>query len=222
MKNKIVEIIDVKKIYGKSNAINGISCTLNSNEEYVIRGSSGCGKSTLLYLLGGLDRPSVGKIIVNGFDLNNLNDDELAHYRNQFVGFVFQFHFLLPSMTALDNILLPARLSDGIDTLVKERVLLLAKKLGVDHLLSKFPYELSGGEQQRVNIIRALSLKPKLLLCDEPTGNLDSENSAVVMKLLRELSKENEATLVVVTHDLIIADSFQNQLIMKDGKFLTL
>lgn len=218
--NAIIKIENVKKIYKQSRALNGVTFSMNEGEEYLIRGASGSGKSTLLYLMGGLDRPSEGKVIVNHKNLAELSDEELAIYRNRYIGFVFQFHFLLPSMSCLDNLLLPARLAGLSKTEtaeVRERVLALAETLDVTHCLHKFPFELSGGEQQRINIIRALSLKPKLLLCDEPTGNLDSENSQKVIQLLRALSKEFKATLVVVTHDPQIAQSFNNQIMMKDG-----
>ena len=219
--NVMIKIEDVKKTYPKSIALNGVSVTMNEGEEYLIKGSSGSGKSTLLYLLGGLERPSAGKVIVNQKNLGDLTDEELALYRNRYVGFVFQFHFLLSSMNCMDNILLPARLG-GLDTdEVFKRATMLADHLQVSHCLSKFPFELSGGEQQRVNIIRALSLKPRLLLCDEPTGNLDSENSRKVIHLLRHLAKEFHSTLVVVTHDNLIAQSFSNQFLMKDGVLLT-
>lgn len=220
----IIKIENVKKFYKQSRALNGVTLVMNEGEEYLIRGASGSGKSTLLYLLGGLDRPSEGKVIVNQKNLVELSDEELALYRNRYVGFVFQFHFLLPSMSCLDNLLLPARLagfSKSETEDVKERVLSLSDLLSVNHCLKKFPFELSGGEQQRINIIRALSLKPKLLLCDEPTGNLDSENSQKVIQLLRTLSKEFKATLVVVTHDPQIAQSFPNQILMKDGMLVT-
>ncbi len=217
----MIKIENVKKFYPKSKALNGVSVVMNEGEEYLIRGSSGSGKSTLLYLLGGLERPTEGRVIVNQKNLGDLTDEELALYRNRYVGFVFQFHFLLSSMNCLDNILLPARLG-GVETKeVEKRAMMLADHLQVTHCLSKFPFELSGGEQQRVNIIRALSLKPRLLLCDEPTGNLDSENSKKVIQLLRHLAKEFHSTLVVVTHDTQIAQSFTNQFIMKDGVLLT-
>jgi ABC-type lipoprotein export system ATPase subunit len=222
--NAIIKIENVKKNYKQSRALNGVSLTMEEGEEYLIRGASGSGKSTLLYLLGGLDRPSEGQVIVNQKNLVELSDEELAVYRNRYVGFVFQFHFLLSSMTCLDNLLLPARLAglpkDETNE-VKKRVLSLANTLAVNHCLEKFPFELSGGEQQRINIIRALSLKPKLLLCDEPTGNLDSENSQKVIQVLRSLSKEFKSTLVIVTHDPQIAQSFNHQFLMKDGKLVT-
>lgn len=219
--NVIIKIDNVKKSYTKSQALRGVSVTMNEGEEYLIRGASGSGKSTLLYLLGGLERPSEGKVIVNQKNLSDLNDEELALYRNRYVGFVFQFHFLLSSMNCLDNILLPARLGGVPTDEVVIRAKSLAKLLTVEHCLEKYPYELSGGEQQRINIIRALSLKPKLLLCDEPTGNLDSENSQKVIQLLRTLAREFHSTLVVVTHDPQIAQSFSSQLVMKDGLLLT-
>jgi lipoprotein-releasing system ATP-binding protein len=219
--NVIIKIENVKKTYTKSQALRGVSVTMNEGEEYLIRGASGSGKSTLLYMLGGLERPTEGKVIVNQKNLSDLSDDELALYRNRYVGFVFQFHFLLSSMNCLENILLPARLGGIFSDEVVARAKHLAKLLSVEHCLEKYPYELSGGEQQRINIIRALSLKPKLLLCDEPTGNLDSENSQKVIQLLRSLAKEFNATLVVVTHDPQIAQSFSSQLVMKDGHFIT-
>jgi ABC-type lipoprotein export system ATPase subunit len=216
----MIKLTNVKKFYKQSRAVNGVSLSMNENEEYLIRGASGSGKSTLLYLLGGLDRPSEGEVVVNQKNLVDLSDEELALYRNRYIGFVFQFHFLLPSMNCLDNLLLPARLAGFTPEEVKEvkeRVLHLAETLQVTHCLEKYPFELSGGEQQRINIIRALSLRPKLLLCDEPTGNLDSENSKKVIQLLRTLAREFKATLVVVTHDPVIAESFSNQFLMKDG-----
>lgn len=219
--NVMIKIENVKKFYKKSHALNGITLSMNEGEEYLIRGASGSGKSTLLYLLGGLDRPTEGKVIVNQKNLVDLTDEDLALYRNRYVGFVFQFHFLLSSMNCLDNILLPGRLGGVYSEEVLARSKQLAKILSVEHCLEKYPFELSGGEQQRINIIRALSLKPKLLLCDEPTGNLDSENSQKVIQLLRSLAKEFHATLVVVTHDPQIAQSFSNQLLMKDGMLVT-
>lgn len=222
--SEIIKIENVKKFYKQSRALNGVTLSMNEGDEYLIRGASGSGKSTLLYLLGGLDRPDEGKVIVNQKNLVDLSDEELAIYRNRYIGFVFQFHFLLPSMNCLDNLLLPARLaglSKNETAEVKERVLALADTLGVNHCLPKFPYELSGGEQQRINIIRALSLRPKLLLCDEPTGNLDSENSQKVIQLLRSLAREFKATLVIVTHDPQIAQSFSNQILMKDGMLVS-
>ncbi|TNE98233.1 MAG: ABC transporter ATP-binding protein [Deltaproteobacteria bacterium] len=213
----LFQIENVKKTYGKVHALRGVNLTLEGNSQYVICGASGSGKSTLLYLLGGLDRPSEGRILVEGKDLSSYDDESLARYRNLYVGFVFQFHFLLPSMNCMNNIMLPAQIGGATPSDLKENVQVLAEKLGVTHCLKKYPYELSGGEQQRVNIIRALSLRPKLLLCDEPTGNLDSENSMKVTSLLKQLATEYQSTLVVVTHDDKVAAHFDNKISMVDG-----
>ena len=213
----LVELSGVKKSFGKVNVLGGINLSLLEDREYVIQGASGSGKSTLLYLLGGLDKPSSGKIKIDNMDLADFQDEELARYRNTFVGFVFQFHFLLSSLNCLDNALLPSKLGDFDEGPIKKRILELADFLGVDHCLQKNPFELSGGEQQRINIIRALSLKPKLLLCDEPTGSLDSENSEKVIGLLKKLSKEFGATLVLVTHNGEIASTFESIINIQDG-----
>ncbi|MBG08843.1 MAG: hypothetical protein CME68_08805 [Halobacteriovoraceae bacterium] len=213
----LVELSDIRKSFGKVNVLGGINLSFGKEREYVIQGASGSGKSTLLYLLGGLDTPSSGKVMIDNMDLAHFGDEELAKYRNTFVGFVFQFHFLLSSLNCLDNILLPSKLGDFDESAIKNRVLELAHFLGVSHSLEKNPFELSGGEQQRINIIRALSLKPKLLLCDEPTGSLDSENSAKVIGLLKKLSKEFGATLVLVTHNGEIASTFDSIINIQDG-----
>ncbi len=216
----LIEVRSVVKSYGKLKALDKLSLNFEERSQYAIQGASGSGKSTLLYLIGGLDRPSKGSIVVEGSNLADLGDQELAEYRNRFVGFVFQFHFLLPSMNCLKNILLPAEIGGRETSCLRKNVVDLAQHLGVEHCLKKFPFELSGGEQQRVNIIRALSLKPKLLLCDEPTGNLDSENSAKVTCLLKDLAHEFEATLAVVTHDPQVASQFEQRVVIRDGRVL--
>ncbi len=214
----LVTIKNISKDFSKVHALRSISLNLDEGGQYAIRGASGSGKSTLLYLLGGLDQPKNGEIIIHGKDIAKFNDDELANFRNNYVGFVFQFHFLLSSMNCIDNILLPGQIGGKKNKGQLEFAKELAKKLGVTHCLKKFPYELSGGEQQRINIIRALSLRPKLLLCDEPTGNLDSENSQIVTDLLKDLAIEFGSTLVVVTHDNQMAEQFENQFRMRDGE----
>lgn len=213
-----IHVDNVSKNFGQVQALNNVQMQLEKGEQYVIQGASGSGKSTLLYLLGGLDRPDRGQITLEGQSLAEFSDKALAEFRNRWVGFVFQFHFLLPSMTCLNNMLLPAKIGGVKVSEVEERVQVLAQKLGVEHCLAKSPYELSGGEQQRINIIRALSLRPKLLLCDEPTGNLDSENSLKVVELLKSLAKEFNSTLVVVTHDHMVVSHFAHRFTMKDGQ----
>ena len=217
----LVEIKNLTKSFGQVKAVDNLSLDLEGNQQYAIQGASGSGKSTLLYMLGGLDTPSAGKISVGGNDLSQLTDEALAQYRNRYVGFVFQFHFLLPSLNCLNNILLPSKIGNQDPSGAKEVAIELADHLGVSHCLKKYPFELSGGEQQRINIIRALSLKPKLLLCDEPTGNLDSENSQKVTRLLKELATEHNSTLVVVTHDLNVAQQFGHRIQMKDGHIVS-
>lgn len=214
----LVQVENVVKTFGEQNALNGLTLNFDQANHYAILGASGSGKSTLLYLIGGLDQPTSGRILVGGKELHKMNDSELANYRNEYVGFVFQFHFLLPSTTCLKNILLPAEIGGHKLGPVKKRAEKLAEYLGVGHCLEKNPYQLSGGEQQRINIVRALSLKPKLLLCDEPTGNLDSENSKKVTQLLIKLAGEFGSTLLVVTHDLNVAKNFENKFVLRDGQ----
>ncbi|MBT7611206.1 MAG: ABC transporter ATP-binding protein [Bacteriovoracaceae bacterium] len=216
----LVKVENVYKSFNNAHALSGISLNLEANEKYVIQGTSGSGKSTLLYLIGGLDRPTKGSISIEDKSLADFDDESLALYRNIYVGFVFQFHFLLPSMNCLDNIFLPSKINGEKHPDLAKRVSDLAERLRITHCLKKYPFELSGGEQQRVNILRALSMKPKLLLCDEPTGNLDIENTNIVIKLLTELSNEFKSTLVVVTHNDKVASSFGKSFQIADGKLV--
>ena len=216
--NSFVQLENICKSFGEYPVLNQISLQLERGEEYAIIGASGSGKSTLLYLLGGLDVPDRGEIFVADKNLALCSDSELARYRNEVVGFIFQFHFLLPSMNCFDNIVLPAKIGGHSLEPVQVKSEEMARKLGVLDCLQKYPWQLSGGEKQRVNMIRAVSLSPKLLLCDEPTGNLDSKNSSKVSSLLRELAQEYGSTLVVVTHDKLVASLFQKQFFIADGK----
>jgi lipoprotein-releasing system ATP-binding protein len=217
----LIKLQNVEKSFGPTQVLRGLDVEIADQELLAIRGASGSGKSTLLYLLGGLDRPTSGKVIIADKELSAMDDEELAAFRNETVGFVFQFHFLLPSMSCLENILLPARIGGGEVSGIEKRSRDLAKFLGVDHCLKKFPFEISGGEQQRINIIRALSLKPKILLCDEPTGNLDSKNSERVTTLLKNLAAEFKATLLVVTHDDKVASFFPRKIVIEDGQIIS-
>lgn len=215
-----IVLSNVEKSFGQTKVLRGLNFEINARELVAIRGASGSGKSTLLYLLGGLDHPTSGKVVIDGKNLTSMKDEELAAFRNANVGFVFQFHFLLPSMTCRDNILLPARIGGRDLGPIQKDTEELAKILGVTHCLSKFPFEISGGEQQRINIIRALSMRPKILLCDEPTGNLDSKNSEKVTTLLKNLSAEFGATLLVVTHDDKVASFFPRKIVIEDGQII--
>lgn len=220
MEEILVQVKEVYKQFGASPALNGLSLNLAAHQQYAIQGPSGSGKSTLLYLLAGLDRPSAGEIWVAGANLAQLDDEAAARYRQKMVGLVFQFHFLLPTLTCLENIYLPARISGTPITKIAANVERLAVALEVEHCFSKFPYQLSGGEQQRINIIRALGLAPRLLLCDEPTGNLDSVNAQKVAALLAQLAQEQDMTLVVVTHDDAVASHFAHHLYLRDGRLV--
>jgi lipoprotein-releasing system ATP-binding protein len=215
-----ITLSNVEKSFGKTKVLRGLNLEIGAKELVAIRGASGSGKSTLLYLLGGLDHPTSGKVFVDGKNLTSLGDEELANYRNSHVGFVFQFHFLLPSMTCRDNIILPAKIGGKESKQVIKDIDELAKILGVTHCLQKYPFEISGGEQQRINIIRALSLRPKILLCDEPTGNLDSKNSEKVATLLKNLAADFGATLMVVTHDDKVASFFPRKIVIEDGQII--
>ena len=215
-----IMLSNVEKSFGKTKVLRGINLQIEAKELAAIRGASGSGKSTLLYLLGGLDQPTTGKVIIDNKNLSSMSDEELAYFRNSHVGFVFQFHFLLPSMSCRENILLPGRIGGRDIRKVEEDCEELAKILGVTHCLSKFPFEISGGEQQRVNIIRALSLRPRILLCDEPTGNLDSKNSEKVTNLLKGLAADFGATLLVVTHDDKVASFFPRKIVIEDGQII--
>ena len=182
--------------------LRGVSLALPRGEFAALTGPSGSGKSTLLYILGGLDRPDAGDVKVAGVSLASVDDDQLAQLRNRLIGFVYQFHFLLPEFSALDNVLMPlwAR-GEGRSKQEKQWAMELLARVGLADKARKLPRELSGGEQQRVAIARALVNQPQVVLADEPTGNLDSRNAAVVYDLFRKLHEELGQTILVVTHD---------------------
>ncbi len=213
----IVEFENVSKIYTSGDhelrALDGVSFALDQGKFVVILGPSGAGKSTLLNLLGGLDSPTQGKIKVNGRDISTLTDNELADYRASTVGFVFQFYNLIPTLTVYENVQLVSEIAkDALDA--KQMI----DKVGLLDHLNNFPAELSGGEQQRISIARALCKNPKILLCDEPTGALDSETGVMVLKLLVDMAKDYKKTIVVVTHNQSIAKMADVVIRVKNGK----
>ena len=213
----IVQFEDVSKIYTSGDhelrALDRVSFSLDAGKLVVILGPSGAGKSTLLNLLGGLDSPSEGTITVCGADISKLSDNQLADYRASTVGFVFQFYNLIPTLTVYENVKLVSEISknalDAEDMIGKVGLL--------DHL-NNFPSELSGGEQQRISIARALCKNPKILLCDEPTGALDSETGVMILKLLLDVAKNYGNTIVVVTHNQNIAKMADVVIRVKNGK----
>ena len=196
--------------------LNEVSLRVAPGEFVVISGSSGSGKTTLLTLLSGLDRPTEGRIFIDGSDISNASEDQLAALRNRTIGFVFQSFHLVPSMTALENIQFPAELSGDLQA--HERAAALLARVGLADRADNLPNQLSGGEKQRVALCRALINRPKLLFADEPTGNLDSENGARVLAQLIELKNENGATLVLVNHNPDIAQAADRVLTLVDGR----
>jgi len=198
--------------------LRGVDLEIKQGEAVCLLGSSGAGKSTLLQILGTLDRPTAGQVYFEGHSLFEKTDDELALFRNETMGFVFQFHHLINELTALENVMLPAMLAHIPQDEIKGRALHWLGFMGLTHRANHYPNQLSGGELQRVAIARALIRNPRILLADEPTGNLDSENSIKIQNLFFELQKQLGLTLVVVTHDLQFAQQFSKIYRMKDGR----
>lgn len=216
----IVEFKDVTRVYKSGDhelkALDRVNMTLDEGKFVVVLGPSGAGKSTLLNMLGGLDRPTGGTIIVDGRDISKLNGNELADYRAETVGFVFQFYNLIPTLTVLENVSLVKEIAKGAFDAGK----MLAEVGLADHM-HNFPSELSGGEQQRVSIARALAKNPKILLCDEPTGALDSETGVVVLKLLLSMARNHNKTIVIVTHNQSIAKMADVVVKVKNGRVVS-
>ena len=216
--SELVRLTDITKVYqgGVTGALNGVSLSIDGGEFCAIMGPSGSGKSTLLNLVAGLDRPSSGSVVVGGTDLGRLGEAGLARFRRDRVGFVFQFFHLLPNLTALENVLIPAQLKSRTSAEAAGRKLL--SRLGIDDIAHRYPAKLSGGQQQRVAIARALINKPDLLLADEPTGALDTKSGDQVMELLAQLHQQGQ-TIVLVTHDPKLATRYAARVIsIMDGR----
>lgn len=213
----IIEFQNVSRVYTTGDhelkALDDVSLNIEQGKFVVILGPSGAGKSTLLNLLGGLDTPTNGKIIVDGNDIANLNSDQLAEYRASKVGFIFQFYNLIPTLTVLENIRLVNEISK--DHLDAKQIL---DGVGLLDHANNFPSELSGGEQQRVSIARALAKNPKIVLCDEPTGALDSKTGVMILKLLKDMCDKYQKTIIVVTHNQNIAKIADVIVRVKNGK----
>lgn len=224
----MLRAIDINKIYkdGKRelHVLKGVSLELRKEEVIAVVGPSGAGKSTLLHILGGIDKPSSGQVFLDNSDFYSLDDVKRARFRNQKIGFVFQFYHLLPEFTALENVMLPA-LIKRYETrqnrqAIKNRAEVLLEDMALQKRVHHRPSELSGGEQQRVAIARALMNNPKALLCDEPTGNLDSEMGIEILNILFNLNKKNKTAIIIVTHDKEIARRADRIVEMKDGRII--
>lgn len=217
--SNILEVTNLTKTYASGSksltVLADISFSIESGDKLSIVGSSGSGKTTLLGLCAGLDRATSGSVILNGIQLDELNEDERAYVRNQHVGFVFQNFQLLPTLTALENIMVPMELRR--EKSIKQRALELLDRVGLAERHDHYPTQLSGGEQQRISIARAFSNNPKILFADEPTGNLDEETSEKIESLLFDLNRESGTTLVLVTHDLELAQKTDRIIRLKGG-----
>ncbi|MGY5393262.1 lipoprotein-releasing ABC transporter ATP-binding protein LolD [Acinetobacter sp. NigerLNRRAM0016] len=222
MSNVVLEAKNVVKYFtdGKSTVevIKGLSLKVHAGEFVSIVGSSGSGKSTLLHVLGGLDRPTEGQVWLNGQRFDHMGEAERGYLRNQHLGFVYQFHHLLPEFTALENVAMPLMLREGTNYKdVKAQAEYLLNRVGLSHRLTHKPGELSGGERQRVALARALVAKPALMMADEPTGNLDRKTAVKIFELLSDLRQEFNMAMLIVTHDEQLAQTADSVLHMQDG-----
>lgn len=226
MKTNLLNCTEIFKTFtlgGKTNSrldvLKGINFSIREAEIVTIVGASGSGKSTFLHILGGLDNPTAGKVYWNQVDISTLGDEAISKLRSEHVGFIFQFHHLLPEFSAVENVMIPMMIRGANKQNARNRSLKLLDKVGLSLRVEHKPSELSGGEQQRVAVARALANDPKIILADEPTGNLDSENGEQLHNLLFTLNKEENRTFIIVTHNEHFARQGDRVLLMTDGKF---
>jgi len=218
-------ITGLKKVFNEgseseSSALKGVDLTIGKEEFIVISGPSGSGKSTLLNIIGGLDSPSEGSVELEGTQITGLSENELAVFRREHIGFVFQAYNLIPVLTVKENIEYVMRLLGYAQSECDKRVLEVAKELDIDAYMSKLPDHLSGGQQQRVAVARAVASKPKLILADEPTANLDTKNGEKLMELMRRLNEEEKVTIIFSSHDPMVISKARRSIILRDGEIV--
>ncbi|QNO15341.1 ABC transporter ATP-binding protein [Alkalicella caledoniensis] len=219
----MIEAINLVKKYGEGNtevnALNGINLSVKKGEFVSIQGPSGCGKSTLLNIISCLEKPTKGEILIDNIDISEENDGKLAEIRRDKIGFIFQSYNLIPTMNAIENVMLPMMFAGKDDKLIAQRASMLLEMVGMEKRMNHKPNQLSGGEQQRVAVARSLINDPLLIIGDEPTGNLDSKTGSAVMEMLKKLNEEGR-TIVLVTHDTVVANMAHRVLHIKDGQFI--
>ena len=216
----MIKAIQIQKSYGPLQVLKGVDLQVEKGELVSIVGASGAGKSTLLHIIGTLDKPDAGEVIMNDIRLSGLNEKELAHFRNKHIGFVFQFHHLLPEFTALENVCIPGFIAKTKESVVNNRAKELLDFLGLKDRLEHKPGQLSGGEQQRVAAARALINNPGVILADEPSGNLDTHNAKELHNLFFRLRTEMQQTFIIVTHNEDLANMADRKIVMQDGKMV--
>jgi putative ABC transport system ATP-binding protein len=216
-RNSFVSLKKVTKYYGETGALKGVKFSVKKGEWLTVMGPSGSGKTTLLSIIGGLVKPTEGEVWVDGENITDFSEKDLARFRREKVGFIFQQHHLIPYLTAVENVMM----AQFLHSLPDEREAMEAlRKVGLEHRLRHLPSQLSGGEQQRVGIARALINSPLLLLADEPTGNLDRENARIALEMLKKLKKEENFTVIVVTHDPWVAEWGERTVLLEDGRIV--
>jgi|TARA_B110000259_G_scaffold36082_1_gene40573 lipoprotein-releasing system ATP-binding protein len=216
----MIQAKNIKKSYDGNSILNGIDLTIEKGELVTIIGASGAGKTTLLQILGTLDKPDSGELIINNTPVHNLNDKKISKFRNNDIGFVFQFHHLLPEFTALENVIMPGLIQGRKRSDVEAKANELLKTLKIDHRATHKPSEMSGGEQQRVAVARALINEPSVILADEPSGNLDSSNADELHNLFIELKNSLQQTFIIVTHNRELAALSDRVIEIADGQIL--
>lgn len=213
----MIEVQNIRKSFGDLQVLRGINLLVEKGEIVSIIGKSGAGKTTLLQIIGTLDKPNSGTIVINGVDVFSLKDKALARFRNHHIGFIFQFHQLLPEFTALENVMIPAMIAGESNAAAEERAKNLLRDLGLAERMIHKPNELSGGEKQRVAVARAMMMSPDVIFADEPSGSLDEANKRELHKLLQELRERYNQTIIIVTHDKELASISDRIVTIKDG-----